>query len=174
MGEKIRAVRQPLDVPRRPARASGIEELVELGERSLHGELRVEVAAEPDGEPIRPDLVGERDAGGDAESPSAYGTRRMWVALALAVAAGAAIKLPDLLGIGFDESGLFYPRNMAFFTLPFIVAYFAWERPVPRATRIGLAAAFGTVSMLILMPLLFDLNKLKPVIVAPQQPAPKA
>lgn len=91
-------------------------------------------------------LVLSGDAGGDAESPSAYGTRRMWVALALAVAAGAAIKLPDLLGIGFEESGLFYPRNMAFFTLPFIVAYFAWERPVPRATRIGLAAAFAVAA----------------------------
>lgn len=38
---------------------------------------------------------------------------------------------------------------------------------------LGLAAAFGLASMLILMPLLFDLNKVKPVIAAPQ-PTPAA
>lgn len=38
---------------------------------------------------------------------------------------------------------------------------------------LGLAAAFGLASMLILMPLLFDLNKVKPVVVAPP-PTPAA
>jgi hypothetical protein len=38
---------------------------------------------------------------------------------------------------------------------------------------LGLAAAFGAASMLILMPLLFDLNKVKPVVAAPP-PAPAA
>jgi hypothetical protein len=38
---------------------------------------------------------------------------------------------------------------------------------------LGLAAAFGAASMLILMPLLFDLNKVKPVVAAPP-PTPAA
>ena len=41
----------------------------------------------------------------------------------------------------------FYPLNIAFFTLPFIVAYFAWERPLPRSERIGLAAVFAVAAI---------------------------
>ena len=67
-------------------------------------------------------LSGEGWDGG-AEPESAYGSRTMWVALALAVAAGVAIKLPSLFGVDFDpDQNLFYPRNIAFFTLPFIAA----------------------------------------------------
>jgi hypothetical protein len=82
---------------------------------------------------------------GGAESTSPYGSRKMWVALALAVAAAIAIKLPALFGIGFDTDAdaAFYLRNIAFFALPFIVAYFAWERPLARSSRIWLAAAFA-------------------------------
>jgi Domain of unknown function (DUF4153) len=79
---------------------------------------------------------------GGAESPAAYGSRKLWVALALAVAAGTAIKLPALFGIGFKDSGLFYPLNIGFFTLPFIAAYFAWDRPLPRSSGLWLAAVF--------------------------------
>src|SRR5688572_15759499 len=82
---------------------------------------------------------------GGVESASPYGSRKMWVALALAVGAAVAIKLPALFGIGFetDVETAFYALNIAFFTLPFIVAYFAWERPLPRASRLWLAAAFA-------------------------------
>ncbi len=86
-------------------------------------------------------LSGE-GGGGGAESPAADGARKMWVALALAVAAAGAIKVPALFGVGFDEHSAFYPLNIAFFTVPFIAAYFAWERPLPRSGRIGLAAVF--------------------------------
>lgn len=80
---------------------------------------------------------------GGAAPESAYGSRRMWVALALAVAAAVAIKLPGLFGIGFDlDQSLFYPRNISFFTLPFIAAYFAWERPLATSARVWLAGAF--------------------------------
>ncbi|HEU4473944.1 MAG TPA: permease prefix domain 1-containing protein [Gemmatimonadales bacterium] len=84
---------------------------------------------------------------GGAESPAAYGSRRMWVALALAVAAGVAIKLPNLFGIDFADGGTFYPRNIAFFTLPFIAAYFAWDRPLPRTSRLWLTAVFALAAV---------------------------
>jgi len=68
----------------------------------------------------------------------------MWVALALAVAAAAAIKIPALFGIAFDiEHSAFYPLNISFFILPFIVAYFAWDRPLPRSGRVWMAAVFA-------------------------------
>jgi len=85
---------------------------------------------------------------GGAEPDAAYGSRKMWVALALAVAAAAAIKLPALFGIDFDlDKSLLYPLNLSFFTLPFIAAYFAWERPLPTAGRLWLAAAFALAAV---------------------------
>jgi hypothetical protein len=85
-----------------------------------------------------------------AEPGESFGSRKMWVALALAVAAAVAIKLPALFGIAFDPDGsLFYPLNLAFFTLPFIAAYFAWERPLPPPGRIGLAAVFAVAAAVV-------------------------
>lgn len=90
-------------------------------------------------------LSGDSGAGAAPEMP--YGSRKMWVALALAVAAGLAIKLPALFGVIFDpDKSLFYPRNIAFFTLPFIAAYFAWERPLSRQGRLWLAGAFAVAA----------------------------
>ncbi|MEW5983644.1 MAG: permease prefix domain 1-containing protein [Acidobacteriota bacterium] len=80
---------------------------------------------------------------GDAESPATGWSRKMWIAFALAVAAGAAIKIPALFGIPFDpDQSTFYPLNISFFILPFIAAYFAGDRPLPRSGRLGLAVAF--------------------------------
>jgi hypothetical protein len=93
-------------------------------------------------------LSGDRGDGG-AESPATYGSRKMWVALALAVAAGVAIKLPALFGIDFADGGTFYPRNASFFVLPFIAAYFAWSRPLARPSRIWLAAAFALAAIVV-------------------------
>jgi hypothetical protein len=89
-------------------------------------------------------LVLSGDGGGVGDGASAAGgLRRMWVALGLAAAAAVAIKIPGLFGIPFDpDASLFYPVNMSFFTLPFIAAYFAWERPVPTWSRWWLGAAF--------------------------------
>ncbi len=79
----------------------------------------------------------------DADAGGVYGTRRMWAALALAVSAAVAIKVPGLFGIPFDpDASLFYAINISFFTLPFIAAYFAWERPLPTPSRAGVAATF--------------------------------
>ncbi|MFL5538677.1 MAG: permease prefix domain 1-containing protein [Longimicrobiaceae bacterium] len=85
---------------------------------------------------------------GGAEPAAAYGSRKMWVALVLAVAAAVAMKLPALFGIAFDpDQSLFYPLNLSFFTLPFIAAYFAWERPLPSSGRLALAAAFALAAV---------------------------
>jgi hypothetical protein len=84
---------------------------------------------------------------GGADAGESFGSRKMWVALALAVAAAVAIKLPGLFGMGFDDSEVFYPRNIAFFTLPFIAAYFAWERPLPRSGWVWLAGVFAAAAV---------------------------
>jgi hypothetical protein len=81
-------------------------------------------------------------AGSGSEAPAAYGTRKMWVALALAAAAAAAIKTPSLFGISFDDETAFYLLNISFFILPFIAAYFAWERPLAPRGMVRVAAFF--------------------------------
>jgi hypothetical protein len=86
---------------------------------------------------------------GGAEPDAAYGSRKMWVALALAVAAAVAIKIPAIFGLSMDEGGMFYPLNAAFFTLPFIAAYFAWERPLAPSGRLALAAVFAVAAVLV-------------------------
>ena len=89
------------------------------------------------------------DENGSADSAAAAWSRKMWAALGLAVAAAVAIKIPGLFGIPFDAepAGAFYPRNISFFALPFIAAYFAWDRPLPRSGRLGLAAVFAVAAI---------------------------
>ena len=88
-------------------------------------------------------LVLSGDGGdGSVPWPATDASRKMRVALGLAVAAAVAIKVPALFGIDFDDPGWFYPLNLSFFVLPFIAAYFAWERPLARSSRMWLAAVF--------------------------------
>jgi hypothetical protein len=96
-------------------------------------------------------LVLSGDGGpGTAEPSAAVGSRKMWVALVLAVAAAVAMKVPALFGIPFDpDRSLFYPLNISFLTLPFIAAYFAWERPLPGSARLWLAAAFVLAAVVV-------------------------
>jgi hypothetical protein len=97
-------------------------------------------------------LVLSGDGGdGDAGSSATGWSRRMWAALVLAVAAATAIKLPALFGIAFDAepARAFYPRNISFFALPFIAAYFAWDRPLPLRGRMAVAAAFAAAAALV-------------------------
>jgi hypothetical protein len=93
-------------------------------------------------------LAGDGGNGG-AGAWAAAGSRSMWVALGLAVAAALAIKAPALFGIGFDfePHRFFYPLNVGFLTLPFIVAYFAWGRPIGGRARLGLTAAFALAAV---------------------------
>ena len=86
---------------------------------------------------------------GGAESLATEGSRKMWVALALAVAAGAAIKLPALFGIDFHDHAPFYRLNAGFFILPFIAAFFAWDRPLRRSSRLWVAAIFALTAVMV-------------------------
>jgi hypothetical protein len=79
----------------------------------------------------------------------------MWVALGLAAGAAIAVKLPSLVGIHLavdatdPADAAFYARNIAFFVLPFIIAYFAWARPLAAASRIWLAATLALAAVLV-------------------------
>ena len=67
------------------------------------------------------------------------------VAFGLAVAAGIAIKVPELFGIHMNvntELPHFYFRNLSLFALPFLTAYFAWKRRIDTRTIGWLAIAF--------------------------------
>ncbi len=59
------------------------------------------------------------------------------VAVGLAVAAAAAIKAPELFGVGLDDPDpqpAFYMRNLSLFVLPFLAGFFAWKRQVAQET----------------------------------------
>ena len=70
--------------------------------------------------------------------------------LALAIAAGAAVKIPELFGRHIFSPGdpdlPFYFRNASFFVLPFLVAYFAWKRGLTTVVAVGLAVAFAAAA----------------------------
>ena len=87
--------------------------------------------------------------GGGAESPAADGPgrcgwpspwpwRRPWRSRSRPSSASAS-----------TEHSAFYPLNIAFFILPFIAAYFAWDRPVPRSGRVWLAAVFALAAVVV-------------------------
>lgn len=79
------------------------------------------------------------------------------VAVGLAVAAGVAIKLPELFGYRFEETDndmLFYVRNFCLFVLPFLAGYFAWKRGLGQVNRLWLALPFvAAVAVMNLLPL---------------------
>ena len=67
------------------------------------------------------------------------------VAVALACAAAAAIKVPELFGVrlhGDQAQPAFYVRNFSLFVLPFLAIFFAWKRSVASVGRLWLAAPF--------------------------------
>ena len=87
----------------------------------------------------------------DANTSGTDWRREVGVAIALALAAGAAVKLPQLFGLSMEDKAAesFYFRNLTFFVLPFLTAFFVWKRGVDTATRIGLSAFFvvGALAM---------------------------
>ena len=91
-----------------------------------------------------------------SDAPKRGGPRESLVVLALAVAAGAAIKLPQLFGyphIGsgdglVDEGGVYF-LNLSFFVLPFLAGYFAWKRQLNRAGCVRVALAFVVAALVI-------------------------
>jgi len=81
----------------------------------------------------------------DTAESGAGSNREAWVALGLAVAAGVAIKVPELFGLRFDGTepdAFFFIRNMSLFVLPFLAVFFAWKRAVVPERRLWLAAPF--------------------------------
>jgi hypothetical protein len=82
-------------------------------------------------------------------------TREATVAVALAVAAGVAIKVPELFGITWDggEDTLWYAHNLSLFTLPFLAAFLAWKRVLPTGGWAALGGAFVAAALVMnLMP----------------------
>ena len=88
----------------------------------------------------------------DAEEGGADWSREALVALGLAVAAGLAIKVPELFGlswVGPVTDQIFYIQNITFFVLPFLAGFFVWKRKMEPASLPALAALFiaGLVAM---------------------------
>lgn len=84
-----------------------------------------------------------------AESPegAASWAREALVALGLAVAAGVAVKTPELFGLTIADGGpateSFYLRNFSLFVLPLLAGFFAWKRAMEPAALIRLAVPFA-------------------------------
>ncbi|MFO1500120.1 MAG: permease prefix domain 1-containing protein [Verrucomicrobiota bacterium] len=72
------------------------------------------------------------------------------IALCLAVAAAAAIKLPALFGLRLDEQidedVRFYLRNASLLVLPLLTIYFAWKRRLQSTTLRWLAVGFAAAA----------------------------
>jgi hypothetical protein len=95
---------------------------------------------------LAPATTGERGVGG----------REAVVAVALAVAAAAAVKIPALFGVTFDTntadaaraaSESFYIRNFSLLVLPFLAGFFAWKRKLEPRGRYWLAAPFVAAAL---------------------------
>jgi len=84
------------------------------------------------------------------------GGKEALVAVALAIAAAAAIKAPELFGVRMhkdQELPAFYIRNLSLFVLPFLATLFAWKRSLAPLGRLWLAAPFVVAAVVInLMP----------------------
>ena len=76
-----------------------------------------------------------------------------WVVVGLAVIAALSLKVPELFGQRLDPDaeggGSFYSRNLSFFVLPCLVAYFAWKRRLDRVTCAWLAATFVAAGVIV-------------------------
>jgi hypothetical protein len=81
----------------------------------------------------------------DASESGPRWNREALVAVGLGVAAGVAIKVPELFGLRFDGTepdAFFYLRNLSLFVFPFLAIFFAWKRGVAPAGRVRVAMPF--------------------------------
>ena len=91
----------------------------------------------------------------EAGESGAEWTKEALVAVGLAVAAGVAIKVPELFGMKLDapdplsENPSFYARNLSLFVLPFLAGFFAWKRRLEPADRLWLAAPFVVAALVV-------------------------
>lgn len=85
--------------------------------------------------------------GAGAEQAESGAARResaeLWVMLGCAVAAGLAIKLPELFGYLFSANASFYARNLSLFCLPLLGVYFMWKRGLAARAIAGVAGVFA-------------------------------
>ncbi|MEQ1760929.1 MAG: hypothetical protein ABL986_21705 [Vicinamibacterales bacterium] len=88
-------------------------------------------------------LVAVRRMGSPTDrSPGATRSEAL-IVLALAVAAGVAIKVPALFGLVLGGVGsTFYARNMSLFVFPLLATYFLWTRRADGAIRLWVALPF--------------------------------
>ncbi len=89
---------------------------------------------------------------GAAEEDPAGRRREAVVALALALAAAALIKLPDLFGLSPQAHPAFYARNASLAVFPVVAGYFAWKRRLAGRTLGWLAASFLISALAINLP----------------------
>ena len=90
-------------------------------------------------------LVVAPDDGGSGAGGGTGGLKDALVAVALAIVAAVAIKVPQLFGVKMDmnqELPELYVRNLSLFVLPLLAAFFAWKRSIAPAGWLWLAAPF--------------------------------
>ena len=81
-----------------------------------------------------------------ADEPADAKRSELYVVLALAVAAGLAVKLPALFGLRLnpdEEVPPFYFRNATVFVFPLLAIYFVWKRGMSVAKSLWLVLAFA-------------------------------
>ncbi len=93
--------------------------------------------------------------------PSSSTTHRETIlAVGLGIAAGVALKIPELFGKGIagpSSDMPFYARNMFLLVLPFLAGFFAYKRGLPRSGWFGLAVPFIAAALIMnLMPFQAD------------------
>ena len=92
-------------------------------------------------------LVAEPAGGGDRGPTERTETAAV---VGLALAAAAAIKVPELFGHQFGSAGSvgFYARNASLFILPLLTGYFVWKRGWEVVRSLWLAVAFVAATVL--------------------------
>jgi hypothetical protein len=87
-------------------------------------------------------------ARGDDAAPAEAARIEMLVVFGLAIAAAIAIKVPELFGLEWGGEDMpFYARNISFFVLPLLTAYFVWKRRAGGGAWMGLAAGFAIAAV---------------------------
>jgi hypothetical protein len=86
---------------------------------------------------------------GDTGEESQAGIRtEALVVVGLAVAAAAAVKVPELFGRHLrDNAGMFYARNASLFVLPLLTLFFLWKRRAAAAAAFRLAVPFAIAAV---------------------------
>lgn len=95
-----------------------------------------------------------------AGAASSSSRRESVLAIVLAIGAAVALRVPELFGrhiAGSDSDMWFYMRNLSLFVFPFLAAFFAFKRGLPRMGWAALAAPFIAAALVVnLLPLAPD------------------